>query len=69
MAKQIMFRDNFSKNIHGGIQLDNGDVICGCCGSLFEKCDLDDEMTILKVYDYWVDLTEEICGDDRLEGE
>lgn len=69
MAKQIMFMGNYSLHIHGGIQLDNEDVICGCCGTRFEKSNLDDEMTILKVYDHWVDLTEEIYRDDYTEGE
>jgi len=50
--------------IFGGIALigDNGvitNVICGCCGSMFEP----EDIKILERYDYWVDLTEIIIGD------
>lgn len=31
-----------------------------CCGSIFEP----DEISIITRYDTWVNLTEEICGDD-----
>lgn len=49
---------------HGGILLDNGDVICGCSGGLLEKDEHGIIWELVKEYDYWVDLTNEICGDD-----
>ena len=32
MARQVIFRDKFEDDIHAGILLDDGNVICGCCG-------------------------------------
>jgi hypothetical protein len=52
-------------NIFGGIAIigDDGktitNVICGCCGSVFEP----DDIKILERYDDWMDLTEAIVGD------
>jgi len=60
--KQIMFKDTADNTIHGGILLDNGDAICGCCGGLL-KAD-DNNWTIIEKYDEWIDLDETICGDD-----
>lgn len=62
--KQIKFYDIENNSHHGGIELDNGDVICGCCGGLLEK---DDEGTTWKKlieYENWIDLSETICGDN-----
>lgn len=50
-------------NIFGGIAIVNGgtitNVICGCCGSVFEP----EDIKILERYDDWMDLTETIVGD------
>ena len=59
--KQIRFYDIENNEVHGGIMLDNGNVICGCCGGLMEK---DEEGTVwrtINVYDNWINLDEEIC--------
>ena len=62
--KQIRFRDTENDVVNGGIRLDDGDVICACCGGLIPK----DEQTIeygfelLEEYDEWIDLTEYITG-------
>ena len=37
MAKQIKFIDLENQKIHGGIEMDDGDVICGCFGGLQKK--------------------------------
>lgn len=58
--KQIKFRDNESGDIIGGILLDDGNVLCGECGSVLER----DDVKILKEYPYWVALSETIIGDD-----
>lgn len=56
MSKQVKFVDE-KLNVLGGIELDDGRVLCGCCGSIFEP----DEISIITRYDTWVNLTEEIC--------
>lgn len=71
--KQVMFYDKENDMKHGGILTDDGDIICGCCGGLI-PCDEigdDEDCThkILKVFDFWVNLDEEICGDDYFEDE
>lgn len=64
-AKQIMFMDLKEDKHHGGIQLDNGDVICGCCGGLFKANERGSAWELMKSFDdFWVPLDEEICGDD-----
>ena len=44
----------------GGILTDNGDVICGCCGCLFEKADKGITWDIVEEYDDWISFSEEI---------
>jgi hypothetical protein len=62
--KQIKFKDLENDVIHGGILLDNGDVVCGCCGGLLEGIEKNITWELLEVYDTWINLDEEICGDD-----
>lgn len=53
------------ENVFGGIAIIDDDgktitnVICGCCGGVFEPTDI----KILERYDDWTDLTEAIVGD------
>lgn len=61
MTKQVLFLD-FEGTVHAGLLLDDGWIVCGCCGSLVEP----DEYLLLHVYKEWVDIEEEICGDDLL---
>lgn len=69
--KQVKFKDIENDEMHGGILLDNGDIICGCYGGLIPKdeiCKPDEsgeakQAQILEVYDTWVNLDEEIIGD------
>lgn len=63
MVRQIKFRDinGDGFGILGGIQLDNGDIICGCCGGIFEADDPDIE--IIEVFDSWVSISDEIMGE------
>lgn len=42
--KLIKFKDLDNFETHGGILLDNGDVVCGCCGGL---------LTADEEYDTW----------------
>ncbi len=62
--KQIMFKDIENESIHGGILLDNGDVICGCCGGLLKADEINQTWSNINTYDEWIDLDETICGDD-----
>lgn len=65
--KQIKFYDIENDCYHVGIELDDGNVVCGCCGGLLEK---DDEGTTWKKlveYENWIDLSEAIiCGQDDI---
>ena len=64
MAKQIMFVDTEdNNNCHGGILLDNGDVICACCGGLFEASDMGTTWCIIQEFDQWINIDDEICRD------
>ena len=51
---QIMFLDmkDKSRMKFGGIMLDDGNLICACCGGLFEKDDQGETWDILEEYDY-----------------
>lgn len=55
MLKQIMFRDE-DGTVLGGFLTDSGEIICGCCGGIFG------DAKIVKVFEDWVDLSEEILG-------
>ena len=66
MAKQIVFKDD--QGIQGGILLDDGTIICACCGG---EIPMDEreifELEILHVYDHWVNLSDEIIGSDKID--
>jgi len=59
MIEQIKFRDKESGLIHGGILLEDGGIICACCGGYIEPDE--DSVEILEVYDDWIDFSESIC--------
>lgn len=64
---QVMFYDKANDMIHGGLLTDEGDIICGCCGGIIPADEIggeDNDYEIIKVYDFWVNLDETICGDD-----
>lgn len=64
---QVMFYDKANDMVHGGLLTDEGDIICGCCGGIIHANEIggeDNDYEIIKVYDFWVNLDEEICGDD-----
>ena len=58
--KQIKFYEVGEDIEIGGILLDDGNIVCGCCGSLFEPEDVE----IIKEYESWIVLSEEIKGDE-----
>jgi len=54
MSKQILFEDLELNNSHAGILLDSGDVLCSCCGGIFEKSEENIKWRKIKEYDNWV---------------
>ena len=58
--KQIKFHKVGEDIEIGGILLNDGNIVCGCCGSLFEPEDVE----IIREYENWIDLSEEIKGDE-----
>lgn len=48
MPKQVLFKSDHSDGVQAGIQEDNGNVICACCGGVFEAA----ETTILHEFNY-----------------
>lgn len=56
---QVLFRDE-ENNLCAGIRLDDGRVICGCCGGILEP----EEITIVKVFHDWEDISDAIADLD-----
>lgn len=63
MAKQVKIKELEGGVEVGGIMLDNGDVICGCCGSIFPIDEKGQTWELVEDYgDCWVDISAEIIG-------
>ena len=56
---QVLFKDE-ENNLCAGIRLDDGRVICGCCGGIYEP----EGTTIVKVFHDWEDISNAIAGLD-----
>ena len=63
MIQQIAFKDLANNVFHGGIMLENGDIVCGCCGKTLKANEKDIMWELIDTYDSWEDLDETICGD------
>lgn len=63
MIQQIEFED-VDGTLNGGIMLDNGDIVCMCCGGLF-LADEQEEMgiKIIHIFPTWLNLSQEIIGE------
>ena len=59
---QVIFRDE-ENNLCAGIRLDDGRVLCGCCGGIFRP----EEITIVKVFNDWAYISDAIADLDNLE--
>lgn len=63
MIKQCKFYDYNSDVYLGGIMLENGDIICACCGCRIPADKLthdNDQFKIIEIYENWVDFSETI---------
>lgn len=63
-VKFLISEDMLSQNdqcVYGGFELKDGRVICGCCGHIY----IPEEVYILERYHDWIDLSDEILGDDH----
>ena len=54
---QIKFLDKENDVIHGGILLNNGDIICACCGGLIPADEQLDTIRIIDRYKVWIDFS------------
>ena len=57
---QVLFRDE-ENNLCAGIRLDDGRVLCGCCGGILEP----GELSIVKVFKDWENISDAIAGLDN----
>ena len=62
--KQIKFKDKENNEIHGGIMMNDGSILCGCCGGLITADEVGENGTheIIEVFNTWVNLDDEILG-------
>ena len=60
MNYQVSFMDNKGIVYSGIWNQDRDEIICGCCGGTIKSGDF----VLLHVYDEWLNITDEICGDD-----
>lgn len=60
MNKQVIFMDNEGNVCSGIWNQDRDEIICGCCGATIESGDF----VLLHIYDEWVNISDEIYGDD-----
>ena len=58
--QMVKFKDLENNVILGGILIDNGSIICGCCGGLIEK---DDEQFEIIENLSWINISDEILGE------
>lgn len=58
--RMVKFKDLDTEEILGGILLDDGSIICGCCGGVIEKDD--PQFEIIKELN-WIDISQSILGD------
>ena len=65
MAIQVLFsyNDDIDGYVQAGIQLDNGTVVCACCGAEFDQ----DEVEIIEEREIWTDFEDAIVDDDWSE--
>ena len=62
--KQIIFEDLELHETHAGILTDERNVICGCCGGLFEAEEENETWKVVKIYHQWINLENEISENE-----
>ena len=60
--KQVKIFDLDNNEYHGGIQFENGNVICGCCGGLLPKDEETETWLLIETYENWNNLDNAIIG-------
>ena len=64
---QVKFYDYDNEEWNAGIAYKD-EIICGCCGGVFEIRDVRENapkgIDAIVPYEHWIDLTNEIVGDD-----
>ena len=60
MNRQVIFMDNKGIVYSGIWNQERDEIICGCCGGTIKSGDF----VLLHIYDEWLNITDEICGDD-----
>lgn len=63
-VKQVMFMDDEGQ-IEAGIMVNDKEVICACCGALFE---IGEDCHIIKEFDEWVNFSYDIGDTPRSWG-
>ena len=64
--KQCKFKDIENDTVLGGlINEDENYIICGCCGCILDLNDPENTgyYEVLEIYEYWVNISEEIIGE------
>ena len=61
--KQCKIFDVDNGEYHGGILLDDGSVICGCCGGILPADERDETWHLEEIYKTWIDISEAIIGE------
>lgn len=63
--KQVKFKDKENDVILGGILLDDGDLVCACCGGLIPADELvtGEQFEIIEVYETWIDFSQFIIDE------
>ena len=63
-AKQIRFLDLTDGGVYGGFMLEDGSIVCGCCGTIISPALINNgEYKVLEVYSEWINLSDEIIGE------
>ena len=64
--KQVLFLDLEQKTLQTGFLLDDGRLICGCCGGIYEKEEEGTAFTIVKASEEWQDIQSAILENKDL---
>lgn len=63
--KQIIFKDLEEGTTQAGFLMDDGTVVCGCCGEEYTGSEKGIKYEILKTSEYWADIQVAILVDNQ----